>query len=166
MHSDDDKLRAHKYLDSHGIPYESIRFPEQTERDLTLVAGLLSDRVSPRQVTKTLLFETSAKEVVLVIIGADQNVISGRLKKVVGDRDIRLASRERVRDVTGYEVGAIPPFSWQPPGFRTFVDSSLLSEPVLAVGAGQWGHEILLTPSDLVRAASAQYADLTKVPSQ
>ena len=39
-------------------------------------------------------------------------------------------------EVTGYEIGSIPPFHWQPPGFRSFVDTSLMEEPVLGVGGG------------------------------
>jgi Cys-tRNA(Pro)/Cys-tRNA(Cys) deacylase len=74
-----------------------------------------------------------------------------------------MAPASRIIEVSGYEIGSIPPFSWQPPGFRTFVDSTLLMEPVLAVGAGKWGEEILLTPADLVRAAAARAVPLTVV---
>jgi Cys-tRNA(Pro)/Cys-tRNA(Cys) deacylase len=52
-------------------------------------------------------------------------------------------------------VGSIPPFSWQPEGFRTFLDLSLTKEPVLGVGTGTWGHEILITPENLIKASGA-----------
>jgi asparaginyl-tRNA synthetase len=121
--------------------------------------------VTERQLVKSLIFETGAGELVLVLIGGDQSAISGSLKKVVGDRNVRLASPDRVRAASGYGVGAIPPFSWQPPGFRTFVERSLANESHLAVGAGQWGHEILLAPDDLIRASSATLADLCTASS-
>ena len=72
-----------------------------------------------------------------------------------------MVAPETVKAVTGYEVGSIPPFHWQPSGFRSFVDGSLLQEALLGVGAGQWGEEILLTPQHLVQAARAQIVNLT-----
>jgi len=155
------RLPSHKYLESLGISFQTMTFPATTEKGALSVARVLGDAVTPRQVIKSLIFETGTKEVVLVLVGGDQNVVSGSLKKAVGDRNVRMASPERIRDVSGYQIGSIPPFSWQPPGFRTIVDASLLGEPVLAVGSGTWGNEILLSPADLVRAASAQAANLT-----
>jgi asparaginyl-tRNA synthetase len=155
------RLPSHDYLRSLGISFQAATFPATTEKGAASVAQALAPLATPRQVIKSLMFETGTKEIVLVLVGGDQNVVSGNLKKTLGDRNIKMASRERIQEVSGYEVGSIPPFSWQPPGFRTFIDSSLLSEPVLAVGAGTWGNEILLSPADLVRAASAQSADLT-----
>ena len=72
-----------------------------------------------------------------------------------------MASPEVVQATTGYEIGSIPPFHWQPDGFRSLLDESLLNEPVLGVGAGQWGEEILMSPENLVRASRAQVVNLT-----
>ncbi len=95
------------------------------------------------------------------MVGGDQNVISGHLKKVVGSRNIRLASPERVIQTTDYMTGSIPPFGWQPKGFRSFLDQDMMNEPLLAVGVGVWGNEILITPPDLVTACQALVVNLT-----
>ena len=87
--------------------------------------------------------------------------ISGHLKKAIGSRNIKLASFEAVKKTTGYEVGSVPPFHWQPEGFRSFVDASLMKEPVLGVGAGVWGNEITITPENLVKASRATVVNLT-----
>src|SRR5436305_9658901 len=105
---------------------------------------------------KTLVFETSEGGRALVMLGGDQNAISGHLKKALGSRNIRLADPDVVKAITGYVIGSIPPFHWQPEGFRSFVDASLMEEPVLGVGAGQWGEEIMITPARLVEASGAQ----------
>ena len=41
------------------------------------------------------------------------------------------------------------------------MDESLMSEPVLGVGAGLWGEEILIAPAHLVQASRAQVVNLT-----
>ncbi len=45
---------------------------------------------------KTLIFESKQGERVLVMVGGDQSAISGHLKKVIGSRNIKLASPETV----------------------------------------------------------------------
>jgi Cys-tRNA(Pro)/Cys-tRNA(Cys) deacylase len=66
-----------------------------------------------------------------------------------------------VLNTTGYVIGSIPPFHWQPEGFRSFIDAALMQEPVLGVGAGQWGEEIIITPELLVQVSGAQVVNLT-----
>ena len=83
-------------------------------------------------------------------------------KRAIGSRNIRLAQPETVKQATGYEIGSIPPFHWQPPGFRTFVDASLLDEEALGVGAGAWGEEIIIAPADLVKASKATVVNLSE----
>ena len=153
------QLPSHLYLDQLVIPYERRAFPAATEKGAAAVAHALGFR--ERQMVKTLIFETDKGERVLIMLGGDQNAVSGHLKKALGSRNIKMAAPETVKAVTGYEVGSIPPFHWQPSGFRSFVDGSLLHEPLLGVGAGQWGEEILITPQHLVQAARAQVLNLT-----
>lgn len=154
------KLPAHLYLDERGIDYEARTFPDTTEKGAANVARALGFR--EHQMVKTLIFESGAGERVLVMVGGDRSVISGRLKKAVGNRNVKMARPEAVKETTGYEIGSVPPFSWQPSGFRSFLDEALTREPALGVGAGVWGNEIVLTPENLVRASEAIVVNLTE----
>ncbi|PWT97221.1 MAG: deacylase [Candidatus Melainabacteria bacterium] len=153
------QLPAHDYLDRLKIPYQRMTFPAATEKGAASVARALGFR--ERQMVKTLIFETDSQVRALIMVGGDQNVISGHLKKALGSRNIAMASRENVLSLTGYEVGSIPPFHWQPEDFQSFLDSSLISEEYLGVGAGVWGHEIVLKPDDLVKASRCRVINLT-----
>jgi Cys-tRNA(Pro)/Cys-tRNA(Cys) deacylase len=152
-------LPAHAYLIRLGIPFTTATFPATTPKGAANVAQVLG--FDEHQAIKTLIFETDAGERLLIMVGGDQNVVSGHLKKAVGSRNIRLATPEMVETTTGYVIGSIPPFSWQPEGFRSFLDADLLDEPVLAVGAGIWGNEIFIAPHDLVKACQAKVVNLT-----
>ena len=152
-------LPIHKYLDARDIPYQRAEFPPDIEKGAASVAHALG--YNERQMIKTLIFELDTGERILVMVGGDQNIVSGLLKKAAGSRNIKMASFEAVKETTSYVVGSIPPFSWQPEGFRTFLDVSLMEEPVLGVGTGQWGHEILITPENLVKASGAILVNLT-----
>jgi len=153
-------LPAHTYLDEHNIPYERKSFSPETEKGATNVAQVLG--FSERQAVKTLIFQVvDSGECVLVMLGADQNAISGNLKKAIGSRNIKMAAPEVVKEKTGYVIGSIPAFGWQPAGFRTFLEASLVDEPILGTGAGQWGEEIMITPENLIKASNAIVVNLT-----
>jgi len=153
------KLPPHIHLDERNIPYEARSFPPDTQKGAANVAHALG--FSERQAVKTLIFQADTGERVLVMLGGDQNAISGNLKKAIGSRNIQMASPEAVKETTGYVIGSIPAFGWQPAGFRSFLEASLLKEPILGTGAGQWGEEIMITPENLVKASNAIVVNLT-----
>ncbi len=152
-------LPAHTFLDERRIAYRRLEFPASTEKGAANVALTLG--FPEARAVKTLIFETAAGERALVMLGGDKNAISGRLKRALGSRNIRLADPETVKQVTGYEIGSIPPFHWQPEGFRSIVDACLMDEEELGVGAGVWGQEIMITPENLVAACGAEVFDLS-----
>jgi Cys-tRNA(Pro)/Cys-tRNA(Cys) deacylase len=132
------KLPAHLHLERHGIPYEARSFPPETEKGAANVAKVLG--FPERQAVKTLIFQVvDTGECALVMLGGDQNAISGNLKRAIGSRNIRMAPPEIVKEATGYVIGSIPAFGWQPEGFRTFLEATLMNETILGTGAGQWG---------------------------
>ena len=152
-------LPSQLYLDQRHIPYQATTFPPSTPKGAANVAHALG--LSEGETVKTLIFETDKAEFSLVMVGGDKNVVSGFLKKVLISRNIQLASPEKVQLITGYQIGSIPPFSWQPNGFRSYLDLQLADEAMLAVGAGVWGNEILITPENLILASSAKVVNLT-----
>ena len=153
------KLPPHLYLDERNIPYEARSFPSDTEKGAANVAKVLG--FPERQAVKTLIFQVDTGEHVLVMLGGDQNAISGNLKKAIGSRNIKMAAPEAVEETTGYIIGSIPAFGWQPVNFRSFLEASLLNEPILGTGAGQWGEEIMITPQNLIKASNAIVVNLT-----
>lgn len=152
-------LPSHSFLIRRGIPYAVKSFPPSTQKGAANVAAIMG--LQENQTVKTLIFSTDKEEQILVMVGGNKNVVSGYLKKVVGSRNIQLASPETVIRITGYQIGSIPPFSWQPNGFRSFLDYDLMCKTILGVGAGVWGNEILITPPNLLNASSAVIVNLT-----
>src|SRR5512144_1084393 len=153
------KLPAHIYLDERDIPYERKSFPPETEKGAANVARVLG--FSERQAVKTLIFQTDTGERVLVMLGGDQNAVSGNLKKAIGSRNIKMADPDIVLEATGYVIGSIPAFGWQPAGFRSFLEASLVREPILGTGGGPWGEESMITQQNLIRASRAIVVNLT-----
>src|SRR5688500_11739672 len=154
-------LPSHRYLDDHKIAYERRSFSPDTEKGAANVANALGYR--ERQMIKTLIFEVvDTGEKALIMVGGDQSAKSGLLKKALGSRNIRMADPDAVLAFTGYRIGSIPPFGWQPDGTRTFIDQALMQEDVLGVGTGEGGEGILVSPANLVQAAKAIVVQLVE----
>ena len=153
-------LPAHRHLDAVGIAWERRTFPASTPKGAASVAHALGFRES--QMVKTLIFESGTGERALIAVGGDKNVISGKLKKAMGNRNIRLASPDAVIELTGYRIGSIRRSRGRRRVRGRFSDEVLMEEPVLGVGAGVWGEEILIAPTDLVRAANGIVVNLTR----
>jgi Cys-tRNA(Pro)/Cys-tRNA(Cys) deacylase len=152
------KLAAHLFLEEFGAPYEPRSFPAETDKGAASVARALG--LSERQVVKTVIFEADTGERVLVMLGGDQSAVSGNRKKATGSRDVRMAAPEAVKETAGCAVGSIPPFGWQPKGFRSFLERTLVDEPILGVGAGESGNEIMIQPRYLLHASKATIVNL------
>lgn len=159
VRSVDIHLPSHSYLDEQGIPYTRLSFPVETEKGAAAVARALG--FQEQQMVKTLIFETKEGEFVMILLPGNKNAISGLLKKAISSRNIRLAPPDAILALTGYSIGSIPPFHWQSPTFRSFLDDSLMNESELGVGAGKWGQEIILSPEHLQQAAGAMVVNLT-----
>ena len=157
--ADGPRLPAHRFLDERQVTYEKLTFSPETGKGAANVAQALGCTES--QMVKTLVFATGAGEHVLVMLGGDKNAVSGNLKRAIGSRDIRLAVPDKVIEVTGYAIGSIPPFHWQPEGFRTFIDACLMDEDILGVGAGSWGQEIMIRPGELAAVIGATVVNLS-----
>lgn len=160
----DQMLPAHRFLEDRGIPYKRLAFPADTEKGAANVSAALGYR--EEQMVKTLIFEADTGERVLILVGGNRNAISGLLKQAIGSRNIRMAPLEAVKETTGYAVGSVPPFHWQPEGFRSFIDEALMREDLLGVGAGVWGEEIMISPEDLRRACDGIVVNLTERPAE
>ena len=98
-------LPAHEHLDRRKIPYDIAEFSPDIEKGAASVAHALG--YQERQMIKTLIFELDTTERILVMVGGDQNIVSGLLKKAAGSRNIRMASFEAVKETTGYVIGSI-----------------------------------------------------------
>jgi Cys-tRNA(Pro)/Cys-tRNA(Cys) deacylase len=156
----DVSLPSHRYLEELGIGFEKRSFPDTTEKGAANVAAALGCRED--QMVKTLIFEAGTGERVLVLVAGNRNAVSGLLKKAIGSRNVRMAALDAVKETTGYDVGSVPPFHWQPEGFRSFIDIALMREEVLGIGAGQWGQEIMISPGNLLRACNGIVVNLTE----
>ena len=154
------KTNAARLLDTLGIPYE-LRSYEVDPDDLTAISVARKIGFPPEQVFKTLLAHTNAGDHVFAVIPGDAELDLKKLAYAAGAKKAELASLKEVEPLTGYIRGGVTVMGAKKP-FPAFADETIELFDQISVSAGQRGLQLLLAPSDYLRAANATLADLTK----
>lgn len=156
------KTNAVRLLDSLGIRYE-LRSYEVDPDDLTAVSVARKINMPIEQVFKTLVTRTSDNTHLFGIVPGDAELDLKKLAAAADVRKVELAPLKEVEPLTGYIRGGVTVLAARKP-FAAFADETLELFGVISVSAGQRGLQILLSPSDYLRATGATVADLTKAP--
>jgi Cys-tRNA(Pro)/Cys-tRNA(Cys) deacylase len=154
------KTNAARLLDTLGISYE-LRPYEVDPEDLTAISVARKIGLPPEQVFKTLLAHTNIGEHVFAVIPGDAELDLKKLAQAAKAKKTELASLKEVEPLTGYIRGGVTVMGAKKP-FSSFADETIELFDQISVSAGQRGLQLLLAPSDYLRAANATLADLTK----
>jgi prolyl-tRNA editing enzyme YbaK/EbsC (Cys-tRNA(Pro) deacylase) len=112
------------------------------------------------QIVKSLVFDCNGRKVVALVPG-DRRADSEKIAGAAGAQFARIAGSEEVRDATGFDPGAVAPFPL-PRVDAVFVERTLLSQPVLWIGAGSDRHMAALSPTELLRLSRARPMDVVE----
>ena len=97
--------RAEKALKEFDINLNIICL-EQTARTANDAATALGCKVGA--IVKSLLFRTK-KSFVLCLVSGDKKCSLNKLKKILDEKDVSMASADQVKEITGYTIGGVSP---------------------------------------------------------
>ena len=135
-------------LDSFSIEYEILNHePVYTSLDAAKIrdTGLSNG-------AKALVFMADGKPILIVVPG-DKKVDLRKFKQKFSIKDLRMASKEEVKDITTLEVGSIPPVG-KAMNLKSYFDSSFLEKDVVAFNAGSHLVSIRMKAKDLIKVES------------
>jgi Cys-tRNA(Pro)/Cys-tRNA(Cys) deacylase len=156
------KTNAARLLDQLKIHYE-LRAYEVDPNDLTAITVAREINLPPEQVFKTLVTTTADREHLFAVIPGDSELDLKKLAQAANTRKTELASLKEVEPLTGYIRGGVTVLAARKP-FPAFADETIELFDIISISAGQRGLQLLLTPSDYLRATNATLADLTRNP--
>lgn len=158
------------FMSAHNLTGEILRLsvPTPTVETASQAAGVHLD-----QIVKSILFLVEDlpgaqpyQPVLAIACGTahvEQRAIAAHYG--VGRKRVKLASPEQVRSITGYEVGALPPFGHRQP-LPTLLDHRVLNLPQVYAGGGEENALVRLDSRDIARLTGAVVLDLTAIPQQ
>lgn len=135
-------------LQARRIPFREFRHPGPVS-SLEQAAQERDQR--PEQVVRSILFRLAQDEYLMVLVAGPKQVDWKALRRVVGQSRLTMASADEVREVTGYEIGAVSPFALPRP-LRVLVDESVTREQEISIGSGIRSTTVILLSADLMRA--------------
>jgi prolyl-tRNA editing enzyme YbaK/EbsC (Cys-tRNA(Pro) deacylase) len=145
------------FIAAHDIKAEIVHLPVETP---TVAAAASAVNVKPEQIIKSVLFMADGHPVLVVTNGLTR-IHRKRLAIVLGlsRRRIKIASVEQVLAITGYVVGAVPPFG-HPTNLPTLLDAGVLAESTVYGGGGESNALMRLSPYELQRVVNSELVDI------
>ena len=147
--------RVAAFLRAEGAEARIEEFDEETATAADAANAVGSE---PGEIVKSLVLVCDGRLVIALIPG-DRRGDRVKIAHAAGAADARIARPEEVRQLTGFQPGAVAPFPLPRDG-RALIERTLLARPQLWIGAGSPRHMAMLPTPELVRLARAVPADL------
>ena len=144
-----------KLFDEAGILYEKLEHePVYTSED----AAKIRDTGLSMGAKALILF--ADKKPVLVVVPGDKRLDFNKFKKLVSIKDLRMAAREEVYNLTGLEVGSIPPVG-KALNLQSYYSDDFKQKDMVAFNAGMHTVSIKMKASDLLKVEEPLFGDFS-----
>jgi Cys-tRNA(Pro) deacylase len=142
-----------------GLDIEIKEF-EATTRTAEDAANAIGCTVA--QIVKSLLFVVDGQPVLALVSGPnrlDEKKLAGL--RGVGQKKVKRANADVVRQATGFAIGGVPPFGHAQP-LPTYIDRDFWQYGVIWAAAGTPNAVFAINPAELARVTAGVVADLKK----
>jgi Cys-tRNA(Pro)/Cys-tRNA(Cys) deacylase len=154
------KTNATRILDTLEIDYE-LREYEVDPDDLRAEKVAAAIRMPPEQVFKTLAVRGEHRGVLLAVVPGDGELDLKALARLAGDKSAEMVPLKEVQPLTGYIRGGVTALACKK-DYPVFVDETIELFDKIAVSAGLRGLQIVLAPTDYVRAVRAVIGNIVR----
>lgn len=146
-----------QYIGENNIKAEIVHLQVET---LTVAAAAEAVQVAPDQIIKSVLFLADEKPVLVVANGLSR-IHYKRLADELGlsRRRVKMARADQVLAITGYEVGAVPPFGHLQK-LPALIDCTVLEVTAVYGGGGEGNALMHLTTEELQRVLQGKVVDI------
>ena len=111
------------------------------------------------QIVKSLVLVCDGATTAVALVPGDRRADTRKIARTLGAGHARVARPDEVLTATGYEPGAVAPFSLVRVQ-HVLLDRSLLRHRTVWCGAGSTRHLAAVTPAELQRLTRAEIADV------
>lgn len=154
------KTNAARILDTLGISYE-LKTYEVDESDLSAVHVAESVGMPIEMVYKTLVCRGDKNGVLMAVIPGGGELDLKALAAASGNKRVEMVHLKEVFGLTGYIRGGCSPLGAKK-AYPVYLDDSARQQEVIAISAGKRGEQIILKPADLITAAKATLAAVSR----
>lgn len=142
------KTNAMRALEKAGIKYNSYTYDSDGAIDGVSVAEKIGQPAE--HVYKTLVTQGSSREYFVFVIPVAEELDLKAAARAVGEKAVEMIKVTDINKVTGYIRGGCSPVGMKKE-YKTVLDSSCEALKTIIVSAGKIGHQIEVSPDDLVK---------------
>jgi Cys-tRNA(Pro)/Cys-tRNA(Cys) deacylase len=154
------KTNATRILDKLKIAYE-LRTYEVDPDDLRAEKVAAAIGMPAAQVFKTLAVRGEHRGVLLAVVPGDAELDLKALARLAGDKSVDMAPLKEVQPLTGYIRGGVTALACKK-DYPVFADETIELFDRVAVSAGLRGLQIVLAPSDYIKAVNATVGNIVR----
>jgi Cys-tRNA(Pro) deacylase len=110
-------------------------------------------------IIKTIVFVDQNSSPVLAILTGDKRVDKRKLSSIIGVPKVKIASPEVTKNLTGFEVGVMPPVGHNN-RMTTVIDRNVMDVERVYGGCGVPKILVEIDPRDIARLMDAKIADI------
>jgi Cys-tRNA(Pro)/Cys-tRNA(Cys) deacylase len=147
-------------LETLGVPHE-LRSYDVDPDDLSAETVARKVGLPAEQTWKTLVVRGDRHGVCLAVIAGTSELDLKALARATGDSRVELVALKEVQPLTGYVRGGVTAFGCKK-DYPVVVDELMELFELVSVSAGVRGTQILLAPSDYLRATRARVAPIAR----
>jgi Cys-tRNA(Pro) deacylase len=146
-----------EFAAANGLQARVLAMPENTHTAEDAARALRTDLA---HIAKSLLAHLSDGRFVLCILRGDQRLDRKKLCRAAGAKHMSLAKADDVLRVTGYPVGAVPPFPLKSE-VPAYMDPQVLEVDMVYCGGGDVDALVEVPTEELARVTRAEAVDLS-----
>ncbi len=148
-----------RILESMKIPFEHYTYECDEFVDGLQIADKLS--LPYEKVYKTLVTQGNSRNYFVFVIPVAEELDMKKAAKSVGEKSVEMIHVKDINAITGYIRGGCTAVGMKKQ-YVTRIDESAQKLETMIVSGGRIGSQIELTPENLVKAARAEFAQITK----
>ena len=152
------KTNAIRIVTQAKIPCEEA-FYAYDESDLSGLHAAAALNLPPEQVFKTLVARGIRTGINVFCIPVSGELDLKKAAKAAGDKNMELVAVKELLPLTGYIRGGCSPVGMKKK-YPTFFDISCQNFDVIAVSAGERGHQMILPPLELAKLVCAEIVSI------
>jgi len=103
------------------------------------------------QLIRSILFRVGKDDFILVMVAGPSQLSWGALRAYLGQSRMTMASKDEVKDVTGYPIGTVAPIGISRP-LRILADESVFLPKEVSFGSGMHGTAIIMKMDEFKKA--------------
>ena len=110
---------------------------------------------------KTLVARGDKSGVIMAVINGADEVDLKALARASGNKSVEMVALKELQPLTGYIRGGCSPLGAKK-SYPVYIDSKAMNQEKISVSAGVRGEQLILAPTDLVKAANATVAEIVR----